>query len=49
MKQRTDYYEQIAKQEEKSAKLKREIDREFSPEDRKLNMIKRTLKLREGE
>ena len=49
MKQRTDYYEQISKQEEKSANLKKEIDRETSCEDRKLNMAKRTLKLREGE
>ena len=35
MKQRTDYYENIVKQEEASAKLKAKIDRETSPEDRK--------------
>ena len=49
MKQRTDYYEQIAKQEEKSAKLKKEIDRETSCEDRRINMANRIKRLRENE
>ena len=42
---KNDYYEKIAKQEENSAKLKKEIDRETSSEEQKLNSAERVLKL----
>lgn len=43
-----DYYEQIQNKEQESSRIKKQVDREMSSEERKIAMAERVVKIEEN-